>query len=185
LTRGYLINGLGIEMIKSMGIQLKRSSELTEAEEARLGALSGVCFTDGDDGSSGYQWADSDWGVLGLIDGQIVSNVGLIKREIIVAGTPLWVGGVGGVMTDPGYQKQGLAAALLKESHTVMRDHLRVDYGMLFCSTSMVHYYQKSGWQVIECKVAGENRGDKVIFPFPIMVICLSGQPWPSGEVNI
>lgn len=180
---------MGTKESESMEIQFKRTSELTEIEQAQVDAMSAVCFKaeagSSDDPAVDYEWAGSDWCIIGTIHHQVVSHIGLLKREVTVDGAPIWVGGVGSVMTDPGFQKQGLAAALLKEANTVMRDHLQVGYGMLFCSPSMVHYYQKCGWQMIESHVEGVSRGSKIIFPFPVMSICISGQPWPKGEVDI
>ncbi|HEX7434881.1 MAG TPA: GNAT family N-acetyltransferase [Anaerolineaceae bacterium] len=167
-----------------MEIRVKRANELDAQEQAHVNAMDAVCFGN-DPEAIKFDWAGSDWCVLGKIDQQVVSQVGLLKREIKVAGSPLWVGGVGGVMTHPDYQRKGLAAVLLKEAASYMAGQLKVNFGLLLCSPHRVAYYQKSGWMRVKDETRCANHGKQVIFPDPVMVISLSIWPWPSGLIDL
>jgi GNAT superfamily N-acetyltransferase len=167
-----------------MEIQVKRVNELNAQEQAQLNAMDAVCFGNDPDAND-FEWAGSDWCVLGKIDGKLVSQIGLLKREILVDGVPLWVGGVGGVMTHPDFQRKGLAAVLLKEAARYMAGQLKVNFGLLVCSLHRVAYYQKNGWECVKDETRCANRGKQVVFPDPVMAIGLTGQPWPSGPINL
>ncbi|MBK8822699.1 MAG: GNAT family N-acetyltransferase [Anaerolineales bacterium] len=51
---------------------------------------------------------------LGRMDNELVTLLGLLKREILVGERPVWVAGVGGVATHPNWQKRGFSSTLLK-----------------------------------------------------------------------
>ena len=176
-----------------MDVQIKLIDDLDAEERAQLDAMEKLCFPAWSGGVEStehkdevqIEWSGSHWAVLGKIDGRLVSQVGLIKREVKVGGVPVWVGGVGGVMTHPAYQRQGLAATLLAETAVFMARDLKVDFGMLVCSHAKIPYYEKSGYRLVNGETRCASYGKTIVFPEPVMVSALSEKAWPDGPVDM
>jgi len=54
-------------------------------------------------------WAEVDWHVLVVKEGECIAHVDLLIRAIRVEAKPLTIGGVGGVATQPEWRRRGLA----------------------------------------------------------------------------
>lgn len=96
-------------------------------------------------GTKHLEWhgRKKDWSVLGFVDGHLVSHVGVLKDEVHVAGEPVWVGGIGAVITIPSAQHNGYAHALLQHSVAFIRDELDMQFGLLFCLPRLISFYER------------------------------------------
>jgi predicted acetyltransferase len=83
------------------------------------------------------------------VDGKIVSNVSLVKRDIYIGSKLLKGGGIAGVATHPDYRRKGYAKMLLKER---FRDiSLKgLDFSPLFTDKPFI--YEKLGWKIFPQK---------------------------------
>ena len=100
-------------------------------------------------------------------------------------GSPLRVGGVGGVATSPRWQRRGLAQQLMEKAAAFMRADMGVEFGLLVCGDHMVPYYSRLGWQVVPGPLLVEQPQGKIIFPTTTMVLPLTGKPWPAGTIDL
>jgi GNAT superfamily N-acetyltransferase len=170
-------------------ITIKKVSELTAEEDARVDEVARLAYSAPNGGlneqADDIEWSDSDWLILGWLEGQIVSLVGVLYREVQVNQQIIPVGGVGGVATHPGYQRRGLAGQLMERTELFLRDELKVPFGLLVCSDLRVPYYRKFGWQLIADPMVFEWHGTKRVFHENTMVLPLNDQPWPRGTVDL
>jgi|SRR5712671_3653196 len=61
-------------------------------------------------------WAAVEWSVLVWSDGQLVSHVGIVTRDVKVNGLAVHIGGIGGVMTHPDSRRRGFANAEMQKA---------------------------------------------------------------------
>ena len=92
-------------------------------------------------------WASPDWSILVWDENELVSRVGLIRREIISNGESKLIGGVGGVMTHPQRQGKGHASAAMHEAVRIFRDEWQVAYALLFYGTRVNEFYKRLDWK--------------------------------------
>jgi len=165
-----------------MEIEVKRTGELTEAVRAHINAWLIQQF--GEE-SGDYAWSDAEWHVLLRVDGQLVSHVEIVERTGTVAGRPVKLGGIGGVVTLPEWRGQGLATATLERAAAFMRDELQVAFGLLICGQNMIPFYSRLGWQVVEGPLTFDQSGGKVVFDDMTMVLPCAGENWPEGTIDL
>ena len=165
-----------------MEIEIKRTDELTEAERAYINAwlIQQFGAESGD-----YEWSDVDWHVLLRVSRQLISHVEIVERTGTVAGQPVKLGGIGGVVTLPEWRGRGLATAALEPSAAFMRDELQVDFGLLICDEHMIPFYNRLGWQVVEGPLTFDQPGGKVVFDDVTMVLPCVGTDWPEGASDL
>ncbi len=119
-----------------------------------LATLPGMAFT----------WARPQWSLLVWEDDQLVSRVGLLKREIISNGETKSIGGVGGVMTHPHRQGRGYASKGMREAARWFSEELKVAYALLFCRPQLVEYYGRLAWKPFQGQVFVEQPSGKIEF---------------------
>jgi aminoglycoside 2'-N-acetyltransferase I len=172
-------------MNPELEVLVKKMEELTSREREELNLVDHLAFFEEDGDSDWWKdWATSEICFLGREAGKIVSNVGMITREILVGGIPVTVGGIGGVATRPDRQRQGFAAALLAESQKYMAADPVYQFGMLFCDPKRTVYYGKSGYRQMTNQVFIRRGTERHLFPDTFMVLELRGYPFPEGEVD-
>ncbi len=118
-------------------------------------------------------------------DEKPVSHVGLLRHEVKVGDEPVKVAGVGGVVTVPAVQKQGVARKLMQHAARFMDTEWDVDAGLLFCLPKMEAYYARLGWQTIDGPVIVDQPTGRVASPLLVMVLTFHNQAWPKGEVDL
>jgi GNAT superfamily N-acetyltransferase len=118
-------------------------------------------------------------------DGQPASHVGVLRHAVFVAGTPVTVGGVGGVVTAPEAQKKGYAARLMRRAAEFFENEWKVEAGLLFCLPKMIPYYESLGWRKINELVLIEQLDGVIESPIGIMVLPFGDGAWPDGEVEL
>ena len=138
-----------------------------------------------------FTWASPQWSVLLWDDGELVSRVGLVVREIISNGETKIIGGIGGVMTHPRKQGKGYASKAMREAATLFEEKLNVAYALLFCRPHLVEFYKRLGWKPFQGLLFVEQPQGKIEFsangamvldvkePAPLQgVLDLNGLPW-------
>ena len=137
-------------------------------------------------------WASPQWSVLVWDEGELVSRVGLVVREIIGNGETKSIGGIGGVMTHPERQSKGYASEAMHEAVRVFDEEFKVAYALLFCGSRLIEFYKRLGWKPFEGSVYVEQpRKGRIEFsannamlldvkePAPLNgTLDLNGLPW-------
>lgn len=131
------------------------------------------------------QWRPKDWHFLVYANDQLVSHAGVVKHFVSAGEQQVTVGGIGGVVTVPEAQGRGYASAALQEATTFMREELMVEFGMLFCLTRMIPFYQRFGWQEVREPVIIDQPSEKILSPLVVMVLPCQSQKWPAGTVKL
>ena len=131
-------------------------------------------------------WAQPQWSILLWDQDQLVTRVGLLVREIDSEGRIKSIGGIGGVMTHPARQGQGLASQAMREAAKQFDTDLNVSYALLFCRPHLVEFYKRLRWKPFQGKVYVEQPQGKVEFSMEsAMVLDKKEQaPW-NGELDL
>jgi predicted N-acetyltransferase YhbS len=131
------------------------------------------------------EWADSDWMVLGRVNGEIVTQLGLLKRDIYVGGTRMTVGGVGGVATHPAWQRRGLGTALMRAAAKFLQTEIKVSFGLLVCADETQPFYARLGWKTIATEL-WVTQGDKSrSLQTAVMILPLDDHEWQQGKIDL
>jgi GNAT superfamily N-acetyltransferase len=131
------------------------------------------------------QWSSHHWMALGWLDGELVSQACLLKREVSAGAERVWVAGVGGVATHPQWQRKGLASQLMRAATTFMRDEIRVPFGLLICADETRPLYEKTGWQFAADHLTFTQDRRRRALRTCVMVLQLDDPTWPSGEIDL
>jgi len=84
-----------------------------------------------------------------FVDGKMVSNVSLVRKDIYIGSKLLKGGGIASVATYPDYRRKGYAKTLLKERlHDISLKKL--DFSPLFTDKPFI--YEKLGWEIFPQK---------------------------------
>lgn len=162
--------------------------EISPEQDRLIDELDRLAFADEDPNDpqlKGIKWSAPDWMALGYWGDQMVTQLGIQKRQIVVGNSITFVAGIGGVATNPTWQKKGLASRLLRSSETFMRDHLEVPFGLLICARETQPFYAGCGWQTVAQSLVYIQNKQQFSLDTCIMVLPLTGQSWPSGEINL
>jgi aminoglycoside 2'-N-acetyltransferase I len=169
-------------------ITILTPSEVTTDLQRRMDELSRIAFAaDADDPElAGIEWvSSSDWFVLVWMEAELVSELCLLRREINVGEEKVRVVGVGGVATQPRWQRQGLATALLRAAETHIKEKIPVPFGLLVCSTGTRPLYEGTGWQHAADELVYLQNGERRLLKASVMILPLTGRDWPSGTIDL
>jgi predicted acetyltransferase len=165
-----------------MRIEIKSALEWSQFEKARQDCVvtsSLYSFL------TGTRWADPDWAVMLWEDDDMVSNVHIIERTVLVGGLPIRVGGIGNVATKVEWRKRGYATQALQVSVDFLRDPLKVDFGLMIATEKMIPSYEKRGWKVVAQSIQIEQPDGRRAFSIPVMTLPVLKQDWPQGVIDI
>ena len=133
----------------------------------------------------GIQWASPDWMALGFLQGQLVTQLCIPKREIMVGSEKILVAGLGGMATHPKFQHQGLGTELLAATELFMRDTIQVPFGLLICAEDVRLFYEQACWQVaaniLYFRQDQQRRGLNTC----VMTLRLTDRLWPAGDIDL
>src|SRR5512138_2782218 len=89
--------------------------EMTPELQSQFDMLDHLAFDgiEDDPELSTIHWAEPDWMAMGFLNGQVVTQLCIPKRQITVGSDQVWVAGIGGMSTHPEFQHQGLGSTLL------------------------------------------------------------------------
>lgn len=172
-----------------MEISVLADSELSGIERSEIDLVCEEAFSanPGENNPSfDLQWVpENDWHAVVIIDGIIVSHVGIVERTGTVDGIPVKLGGIGGVATLPGMQKRGLATDAMQMVAGFMQDSLKVDFGLLVCSRETARFYRKLGWQEVAGPVMFDQPQGKVTYREVTMILPCVKKEWPTGTIDL
>jgi GNAT superfamily N-acetyltransferase len=115
----------------------------------------------------------------------MVAKASVLQHRVAINDEEVAVGGVGGVITLPGFQCQGHATAILNYLADYLRGELNLPFGMLFCRVALVPFYRQFGWRLVEDTVNIQQPQGTIASPLPVMYASYSKLPWPKGTVNL
>lgn len=133
------------------------------------------------------QWRPKDFHFIVEVGGRAAAHVGVLKHTVSAGGTPVVVGGVGGVVTVPEMQGKGLARRGMRHAAAFMCEELGVEFGLLFCLDRLVGFYESLGWRVVPERTEIEQPSGPIPAPFNVMVLPCgdAGRAWPAGEIKL
>ena len=132
-----------------------------------------------------FEWSVPDWRVLVWADGQVVSQLAIVERVGRVAGQPVKLGGVGGVIARPAWRGRGFTSAALRRAAAFMCQELGVEFGLLLCEEDVAAFYERLGWQAVEGPLTFDQPGGQATWPAAVMVLPCGEQAWPSGVIDL
>ena len=145
--------------------------------------------TDNDDNSAdlSIDWNSTcDWFAFGWLGSEPVTQLCLVKREIEVAQTQVWVAGIGGVATHPNWQRHGFATRLLLATETFMREELGVPFGLLICANRTRPFYESVGWKHVADELFFAQKDlTKRSMKTNVMISMLTNEIWPLGVIDL
>ena len=111
-----------------------------------------------------FTWTPPEWSVLFWDENELVSRVGLILREISSNEEMKTIGGIGGVMTHPERQGQGLASKAMREASRIFNEEWKVAFALLFCRPHLVEFYRRLDWIPFQGKLFVEQPQGRIEF---------------------
>ncbi len=154
-----------------------------------IDALDKLAFADdgvdNDPDFSSIRWATPDWMALGYRNEELVTQLSMPKREIMVGSEKILTAGVGGMATHPNHHHKGYGSALLKATETFMRDELRVPFGLLICADETQPFYELAHWQRVADSLYYHQEDQEKILHTSVMILQLKNQTWPTGKINL
>ena len=154
-----------------------------------IDALDKLAFADDgiddDPEFSSIRWAAPDWMALGFLNEELVTQLSMPKREIVVGSEKVWVAGIGGMATHPAHQHKGYGSALLEATEPFMRDEIRVPFGLLICADETQRFYELVRWQRAANVLYHQQDNQKRILHTSVMILPLTGRNWFSGEIDL
>jgi len=168
-----------------LDIRFVPSAALTEEIQSAFDALDHLAFGELNDEYSSIQWAAPDWMALGFLQGQLVTQLCIPKREITVGTERVWVAGLGGMATHPKYQHQGLGSALLAATEAFMRDRIQVPFGLLICAEETRPFYARSRWQAAADALYFTQDQTRRMLKTCVMILPLTDRLWPADEIDL
>jgi GNAT superfamily N-acetyltransferase len=140
---------------------------------------------DDDPEFSSIRWASPDWMGLGFIHDELVTQLCLPKREIMVGDEKVWVAGIGGMATHPGYQHRGYGSALLRATEAFMRDTMQVPFGLLICADETRPFYELARWEFTADMLTYIQDNQRRILNTCVMILPLENHAWRAGAIDL
>ena len=171
-------------LLCDLQLEIKATDALTAEEHAYIASWMRQVW--GSTDAANYKWSESDWHIVGRIDGKPVTHVEIVERIGTVNGQPVKLGGIGGVTTLPEWRRCGFASTALQRAATFMREELRVEFGLLICEREMVPLYRRLWWEIADAPLVFEQSSGKTSFPEAVaMVLPCSGKEFPRGVIDL
>ena len=89
--------------------------------------------------------------------GDVVSHVGIVRRDVTWNGRPMRVGGIGGVATREDRRGRGYASMALDAAIQTLGDEGSIDFAMLFCEPRLAPFYAARGWRPFDGDIQAEQ----------------------------
>lgn len=163
--------------------------ELPPEIQNKIEALDRLAFEgdtiDDDPEFSSIIWASPDWMALGFLNGELVTQLCLPKREIMVGSEKIWAAGIGGMATHPNHQHKGYGSALLESTELFMRDEIQVPFGLLICADETRPFYEFARWQFAADLLYYKQDDQRRMLHTCVMILQLKDQTWPAGEIDL
>jgi predicted acetyltransferase len=165
-----------------MRIEVKSAQEWSSLEKARQDC---VVTSSLYSYLQGTKWAPPDWAVMVWEDDELVSNVHIVERTVLVGKQPVKLGGIGNVATKLEWRKRGFASEALKVATDFLKDPLGVDFGLMITTDVMTPSYEKRGWKVAAHSMLMDQPDGKMALSYPVMILPVVKQDWPTGVIDL
>jgi GNAT superfamily N-acetyltransferase len=166
-------------------------SEISPELDRAIDALDHLAFTSDHDDPPDPQFDSIDWSsphewnALGWLEGELVSQLCILKREILVGGERVWVAGIGGVATHPQWQRKGLASQLMRATADFIRQKLDVPFGLLVCADETRPFYEKAGWYQVADELVFIQDGARRTLKTCVMVMNFAEKAFSQGIIDL
>ena len=177
--------GYGSKLATLLQIEFIRSSQVSPDIQEIIDRLDQLAFAEENAEGDSNAWAASDWMGLGRMDGEIVTQLGLLKREIRVGAVRMPVGGVGGVATHPTWQRRGLSTTLMGAAAQFLQAKLNIPFGLLVCADDTQPFYARLGWKTVATELWFTRNAKLQSLQTTVMILPFSKQEWPQGEIDL
>ena len=177
--------------MKTLQIQFVNTGLISDDLRQQIEQIEELAFNADDDNNDPgdpdpIDWSSHiEWMGLGWLESDLVTILGLLQRQILVGGAPVWVVGVGGVASHPGWQNRGLSTSLLQAAGNFMRERLDAPFGLLVCGEERRQFYGRTGWQVAAYGLFFTQAGGRRWMEAVVMILPLKEQAWPPGEIDV
>jgi GNAT superfamily N-acetyltransferase len=131
------------------------------------------------------QFSAVDWYILVSHDDHWVSMLEIVERVATVGGQPVNLGGIGSVTTLPAWRGHGFSSAALRTAATFMREELGVHFGLLLCMETVVPFYERLGWRVVEAPLVYDQPSGKLTSDQVTMILPCGESEWPKGPIDL
>lgn len=131
------------------------------------------------------EWAGSQWDVTIRADALLVSYTGVLLRHADLDGSPVLLGGIGGVKTHPNERAKGYAALGIGRAveFFVSRD---ADFALLVCNDGLIDYYSRLGWHLFDGEMLTLQHGETEPFTFNrVMLLDVARAAPTSGTIDL
>jgi GNAT superfamily N-acetyltransferase len=175
------MNNLQIEIVSTYNLAAEVGEQIDRIDQL---AFAEVQHDDPEFNS--IDWSSPlEYMALGYRGGELVTLLGLLRREILVGGEPVGVAGVGGVATHPQWQKRGFASALLQATEKFMREKMNASFGLLVCADERRPFYERAGWQRVAPELFFTQNAQRRSVKTCVMILPLTEQLWRAGEIDL
>lgn len=131
------------------------------------------------------EWSAQQWGVFVRADGELVSYTGVVIREVLVDGSPVMSGGIGGVATHPERRGMGYAPLGMGRALDFMHSH-GVQFAILVCAEPLVAYYESLGWRRFTGETVVTQHGLREVFTFNVVMVGdVAGRAPVDGTIDL
>jgi GNAT superfamily N-acetyltransferase len=135
--------------------------------------------------TSGLTWRSYATGFLLTVDGAPASYFRALTHVCDVDGRPVTVGGLGGLVTLPEYQRRGYGSRLVRAVLVALRDRWHVDAALAFCLDTRLAFYRSLGAEVIPGRVTILATDGPRQAPFHTLWWPFRAGLWPVTTVNL
>ncbi len=164
--------------------ELRATAEQTVEETEELVAMKAVVYP-GPAPSVEREWAPREWGVFVRSDDELVSYTGVLLTEASHDGSPVHIGGIGGVATHPGHRGKGFAALGMARALDFLLG-LNAAFALLVCRDELIPYYEKLGWRLFRGYLLVTQHGRPEVFTFNnVMVGDLAATAPTTGTIDL
>jgi GNAT superfamily N-acetyltransferase len=135
-----------------------------------------------------YSYAPPTWSSFVKSDQRVVAHAGIIYRVIQIGDLRVPVGGIGGVMTLPGWRQRGYARATLAKATAFVGMQLWAPFAVIICPKEETGFYEHIGWRVAEAPIWCEQPGGRVKLDQEVALFapCQGGAAeWPDGPIDL
>ncbi|MBL8100966.1 MAG: GNAT family N-acetyltransferase [Anaerolineales bacterium] len=175
------MTGLRVRFIRHQEISPELRIEIEELDHLAF-AGDGI---DNDPEFANIRWATPDWMALGFLHEELVTQLCMPKREIMVGVEKIWVAGIGGMATHPKHHHKGYGSALLAATEPFIRDEIQVPFGLLICANTTRPFYERARWQHAANMLYYRQDDQRRELHTSVMTLQLQNQTWPAGKIDL
>ncbi|MEQ8928042.1 MAG: GNAT family N-acetyltransferase [Fulvivirga sp.] len=126
------------------------------------------------------QWAIPDWTLIYSQNSTLAAFYNIVEREVIMDDDMVKIAGINNVITLKNFRGKGLSAKLLKDTEHFIFDEMRSKFGLLLCADTLIPYYEKLDWYLVNCPVYFNQSDGKKLWGANTMLRSNSGYKYPN-----